>query len=115
MSAKMFSAPMAIVMLLLCLLRSSSVADPQGIPELEPGEYLLQVNRHASKEVEGLPYTLSVDQIPPVSPEEVRQALDKALDYLISQQGEDGAWRELKAEIPGTDLIVRTKEGFYAR
>ena len=66
---------------------------------LEPGTYYLQVNRHGSREQEGLPYALSIGPAPEVSPEEVRAALDRALDYLVSQQGENGGFPIVKLGI----------------
>lgn len=66
---------------------------------LEPGEYYLQVNRHGSREQEGLPYTLSVGPAPEVTPEQVKAALNRALDYLISEQGEDGGFPIVKLGI----------------
>ncbi|MCK4271609.1 VWA domain-containing protein [bacterium] len=74
--------------------------------KLEPGEYFLQVGRHGAKETDGLPYTLSIDQVPEVSPEDVRKALHKALDYLVSQQGDDGGFPEVKLGIVSAPAMV---------
>ena len=66
---------------------------------LEPGTYYLQVSRHGSREQEGLPYALSVEPAPEVTPEQVRVALNRALDYLVSEQGEDGGFPIVKLGI----------------
>ena len=66
---------------------------------LEPGTYHLQVSRHGSREQEGLPYMLSLGPAPEVTSEQVRAALDRALDYLVSQQGEDGGFPIVKLGI----------------
>ncbi len=74
--------------------------------KLEPGTYYLQVNRHGSKAEEGLPYALSVGPAPDVSPEEVKAALNRALDYLVSQQGEDGGFPIVKLGIASAPAFV---------
>jgi len=66
---------------------------------MEAGTYHLQVSRHGSREDDGLPYELSVGPAPEVSPEQVKAALDRALDYLLAQQGEDGGFPIVKLGI----------------
>ena len=63
---------------------------------LEPGTYHLQVNRHGSRVDDGLPYELSLGPAPEVTSEQIKAALDRALSYLIAQQGEEGGFPIVK-------------------
>jgi hypothetical protein len=61
--------------------------------KFEPGTYYLRV-RVRSGQNSGAEYTLYAGkpQRPPASPEEVRQALTKALDWLAANQQKNGSW-----------------------
>ncbi len=61
--------------------------------KFKPGTYYLSVRVYNGKNP-GSVYTLYAGkpQKPPATPEEVRQALVKALDYLASGQQKDGSW-----------------------
>jgi hypothetical protein len=62
--------------------------------KFKPGTYYLSVRVYNGKNP-GSVYTLYAGkpQKPPATPEEVRQALVKALDYLASGQQKDGSWQ----------------------
>jgi len=61
--------------------------------KFKPGTYYLWVGIRGGKNT-GAEYTLYAGkpQKPPATPEEVRQALVKALDFLASKQQKDGSW-----------------------
>jgi len=61
--------------------------------KFKPGTYYLKVGIRGGKNT-GAEYTIFAGkpQKPPATPEEVRQALLKALDFLASKQQKDGSW-----------------------
>ncbi len=59
---------------------------------LPPGSYFLCVNVRSWAQQEGVPYQLRITQVPEVTVEEIRTALNKALDYLIAQQEDNGGF-----------------------
>jgi len=59
---------------------------------LDPGTYFIRVHRSFNRKEADIPYTLTVNRPPDVSQDDVRLALNKALDYIVSQQQEDGGF-----------------------
>jgi len=72
---------------------------------LAPGKFLINVHTDIGSNTEH-PYKLKVYKYdrPPATPEEVRRALAKALDFLASTQQEDGSWPD--HEIAGAGLAT---------
>jgi hypothetical protein len=61
--------------------------------KVKPGTYYLEIDPPPKNKV-GSEYTIRIGapRKPPASPEEVRQALVKALDWLVAHQKKDGSW-----------------------
>ena len=75
--------------------------------KVRPGTYFIQASTRDRKK-SGAEYTLRVGrpEKPPASPEEVRQALVKALDFLASKQEKDGSWRDYKTAHTGMSIMA---------
>ncbi len=71
------------------------------------GTYYLKIEVRDGKNI-GAEYTLYVGkpQKPPATPEEVRQALIKGLDYLASRQKKDGSWEQYEQAYAGLSLMA---------
>jgi hypothetical protein len=75
--------------------------------KLKPGTYFLRTRDREGKKI-GAEYTLFAGkaQKPPATPEEVRQALVKALDWLASKQQKDGSWSRYETAFTGLSLMA---------
>jgi hypothetical protein len=75
--------------------------------KVKPGMYYLKIHP-PPKNKRGSEYTLYVGkpQKPPATPEEVRQALIKALDFLASKQQKNGTWPEYEEAYAGLSLMA---------
>jgi hypothetical protein len=75
--------------------------------KFKPGTYYLRV-RVRSGQNTGAEYTLYAGkpQKPPASPEEVQQALIKALEYLASTQRKDGSWPRYEQAYTGLSIMA---------
>ncbi|MCX6575377.1 MAG: hypothetical protein NTV82_03170, partial [Candidatus Aminicenantes bacterium] len=73
--------------------------------KFKPGTYWLRVRIRGGKNT-GAEYTIYAGkpQKPPATPEEVRQALLKALDFLASKQQKDGSWSGYEEAYTGLSL-----------
>ncbi|MCK4338047.1 MAG: terpene cyclase/mutase family protein, partial [Candidatus Aminicenantes bacterium] len=60
--------------------------------DLKEGAYYVVVDRGRPKGKEEGSYVLTFDQVPEVNPANVKTALNRALDYIVSQQQEDGSF-----------------------
>ena len=79
---------------------------------LDPGTYFLYIDIHnRGKERTGLPYSLSLDQVPEVSAAEVREALNKALDYLVSIQEENGGYQVKMGKVAMPGFVIQALLG----
>ncbi len=78
---------------------------------LSPGTYYLRVfrKRHDSEGEQG--YELRVGSTPPVTSEDVRTALNRALDFVVSQQAEDGGFNSRIGNAAITGLAVQALLG----
>ena len=72
-----------------------------------PGTYYLRLRVRGGKNT-GAEYTLYAGrpQKPPATPEEVQQALTKALDWLASTQQKDGSWERYKQAYTGLSIMA---------
>jgi hypothetical protein len=73
--------------------------------KFKPGAHYLRVRIRGGKNP-GAEYTIYAGkpQKPPATPEEVRQALLKALDFLASKQQKDGSWSGYQEAYTGLSL-----------
>ena len=72
-----------------------------------PGIYYLRIQVRSGESV-GAEYTLYAGKPrkPPASPEEVQQALLKALDWLAANQEKDGSWGRYKQAYTGLSIMA---------
>jgi hypothetical protein len=75
--------------------------------KFKPGTYYFKVRVRGGKNT-GAEYTLYAGkpQKPPASPEEVQQALIKALESLASKQQKDGSWSGYETAYTGLSLMA---------
>jgi hypothetical protein len=75
--------------------------------KFRPGNYSLKLYFRTEKNI-GSEYTLYAGKPlkPPATPEEVRQALIKALGWLASKQAEDGSWPDYQEAYTGLSLMA---------
>jgi hypothetical protein len=75
--------------------------------KFQPGTYYLRLRIRGGKNT-GAEYTLYAGkpQKPPASPEEVQQALIKALEYLASTQRKDGSWPRYEQAYTGLSIMA---------
>ncbi len=72
-----------------------------------PGTYYLRIRTRGETKT-GLEYSLYAGkpQKPPASPEEVQRALIKALDWLASNQSQDGSWARYPQAYTGLSIMA---------
>lgn len=72
-----------------------------------PGTYYLRISPRGESKI-GTEYTLYAGnpRKPPASPEEVQQALTKALDWLAASQSKDGSWARYPQAYTGLSAIA---------
>jgi len=89
--------------------RHGETGDPEEIVKMKfkPGTYYLGLRPREGKN-SGAEYTLFVGkpQKPPAAPEEVNQALIKALDWLASKQQKSGSWPGYEEAFTGLSLMA---------
>jgi hypothetical protein len=75
--------------------------------KFRPGDYVLKLYFTPENNI-GSEYTLYAGKPhkPPATPEEVRQALIKALNWLASKQAEDGSWPDYQEAYTGLSLMA---------
>jgi hypothetical protein len=88
--------------------RGESGRDEEVIKmKFAPGTYYLRI-RARSDQASGVEYTLYAGKPrkPPASPEEVQQALIKALDWLASKQQKNGSWARHEQAYAGLAIMA---------
>ena len=80
--------------------------------KLMPGTYFLVVEAGPGIVPHSEPYTVSVSGVPEVAPAEVKVALRQALDFLVSQQKDDGSFPGRRGDGAGiTGLAIQALMG----
>ncbi len=78
---------------------------------LPPGKYYLKVYRMGGKLSDSAAYELSVGSTPPVQADDIHQALNRALDYLVKHQTDDGGFNSRTGKVAIAGLAIQALLG----